>query len=75
MLHSYEGNVLRGDSATGIEQPCSMGLLGGPNQGMSSTPDERLTTYDSSRKIRNKPGEGCSSVFRRRGRRVVRPEP
>ena len=36
------GKFLRGESATGIKQPCTMGLFGGPSQGMSSSPGRQM---------------------------------
>ena len=37
-----KGIFLRGERATGIEQPCSMGLLGGQSQGMSSSSGRQM---------------------------------
>ena len=44
-----KGIFLRGERATGIEPPCSMGLIGGRSQGMSSSSGRQMRGCDLSR--------------------------
>ena len=60
-----KGIFLRGERAIGIEKPCSIGLLGGQTQGMSSSSGRQMRGWrfaTRAGKTRTKPGAGCSLV-------------